>query len=224
MPSAPASKVTWMPASPSGALAAHRVRDSGAHVTALRDVARVAQPLHQRRPRARDAAGIPAELGRRAGEAVAGQGRQHQVEGVLGAAAVRRRVGERADGVEQLDDRAGPAVGHDQRQCVLVPRPDVDEVDLDAVDLGGELRQGVQPRLAPAPVVLARPVAGELQQHRPLHPLRSVGHELLGGPARRLDAAAQVVDLRFGNLDLEGRGRGVDGGGHDASVSATCGR
>ena len=63
------------------------------------------------------------------------------MEGVLGAAAVRGRVGQRADGVEQLDDGAGPAVGHDQRQRVLVRRLDVDEVDVHAVDLGRELRQ-----------------------------------------------------------------------------------
>src|SRR3712207_8514150 len=43
-------------------------------------------------------------------------------EGVLGTSAVRGRVGERADGLEQLDDRAGPAVGHEKRQCVLVTR------------------------------------------------------------------------------------------------------
>ena len=42
------------------------------------------------------------------------------MERILGAAAVRGRVGERADGLEQLDDRARPAVGHDQRQRVLV--------------------------------------------------------------------------------------------------------
>ena len=53
----------------------------------------------------------------------------------------QRRVGQRADGVEQLEDRAGPAMGHDQRQRVLMPRPDVDEVDLDTVDVGRELRQ-----------------------------------------------------------------------------------
>ena len=34
--------------------------------------------------------------------------------------AVRGRVRERADDLEQLDHRAGPAVGHDQRQRVLM--------------------------------------------------------------------------------------------------------
>jgi hypothetical protein len=74
-----------------------------------------------------------------AGEAVAGQRRQHQVEGVLGTSAVRGRVGERADDLEQFDDRAGPAVRDDQRQRVLVRRLDVDEVDVHPVDLGREL-------------------------------------------------------------------------------------
>ena len=71
-------------------LAAHRVGDAGALVAALGDVAGVAEAAHQLRPRLRDAAGIPADLGGLAGEAVAGQGRQHQVERVLGGSAVRR--------------------------------------------------------------------------------------------------------------------------------------
>ena len=75
----------WMPSQPLGCLAAHRVGDGGAHVAALGDVAGVAEAAHQLRPGLRDAAGVPAELGRLAGEAVAGQGRQHQVERVLGA-------------------------------------------------------------------------------------------------------------------------------------------
>ncbi len=199
---------------PLGCLAAHRVGDGGAHVAALGDVARVAEAVHQLRPRVRDAAVLPAELGRLAREAVAGQGRQHQVECVLGGAAVRGRVGQRADGLQQLDDRAGPAVRHDQRQRILVPRPDVDEVDLDPVDLGRELRQRVQSRLAPAPVVLGRPVAGERLQRRQLHALRAVGDELLRRPARRLDPAAQLSELRVGDLDLEG----TDVGAHLAGV------
>jgi hypothetical protein len=81
--------------------------------------------------------------GRLTREAVAGYRRQDQVEGVRGVAAVRRRIGERADGLEQLNDRAGPPVRHDQRQSVLVRRPHVDEVDVHPVDLGRELGQRV---------------------------------------------------------------------------------
>ena len=201
---------------PLGCLAAHRVRDGGAHVAALGDVARVAEAVHQLRPRAGDAAGLPAELGRLAREAVAGQGRQHQVECVLGAAAVRGRVGQRADDLQQLDDRARPAVRHDQRQRVLVRRPHVDEVDVDPVDLGRELRQRVQPRLARAPVVVGRPVAGELLDRRQLHALRAIGDQLPGGQACRGDAAAELGELLLRDVDLERADRGRVGLGAGA--------
>ena len=68
----------WMPRSPSGACAPHRVGDGGAHVAALGDITGVAEAVHQLRPGLRDAADVPAELGRLAGEAVAGQGRQYE--------------------------------------------------------------------------------------------------------------------------------------------------
>ena len=182
-------------------LAAHQVRDEGTHVAALGDVAGVAEAVHQLRPRACGAAGVPAELGRLAREAVARQGRQHQVECVLGGAAVSGRVGQRADGVEQLDDRAGPAMRHDQRQRVLMPRPDMDEVDVHPVDLGRELRKRVQSRLALAPVVLGRPVAGELLHRRQLHALRPICDQLLVGPARCGDASPQLRELFVRDVD-----------------------
>ena len=40
-----------------GCQAAHRVGDGGTHVAALGDVAGVTEPVHQLRPRRRDAAG-----------------------------------------------------------------------------------------------------------------------------------------------------------------------
>ena len=74
-------------------------------------------------------------------------------------------------------------------------------------------------RLALAPVVLGRPVARELLHRRQLHALRPILDELLGGPACRRDAAAQVVDLLLWNLDLERPNLvDVDGGAHSASL------
>ena len=107
---------------------------------------------------------------------------------------------------EHLDDRARPAVGDDQRQRVRVRRPDVDEVDVEAVDLGQELREGVQPRLEPAEVVVGRPVAHELLHRRERDALRQVGDGLLLGPARRLEPPAEVVDVALGATStLNGR-------------------
>ena len=54
----------------------------------------------------------------------------------------------------------------DLRQRIRVRRPYVDEVDLHPVDLGRELRQRVEFRLACAPVVIGGPVAGQLLNGR----------------------------------------------------------
>ena len=118
--------------------------------------------------------------------------------------AVGGRVGQGADGLEQLHDRAGPPVRHDQRQRIFVPRLHVDEVDPDAVDVRGELRQRVQPLLAAPPVVVRRPVPGELLDGRQLDTLRPIVDQLLAGQACDADAAAKVIQGVIWVSDIEG--------------------
>src|SRR5262245_29125971 len=101
---------------------------------------------------------------------------------------MRGRISERTDDLEHLDDRAWPAVRDDQRHGVRVRRLHVDEVDVESVDLSLELWQRVQLRLALAPIMLGRPIARQLLQHRLLDALRSVSDKLLVGPARPGDA------------------------------------
>jgi hypothetical protein len=36
------------------------------------------------------------------------------------AAAMRRGIGQRIDDLHLFDDRAGPSVGNDERQCIFV--------------------------------------------------------------------------------------------------------
>jgi hypothetical protein len=93
----------------------------------------------------------------------------------------------------------------------------VDEVDLDPVDLGRELRKRVELRFGLAPVVVGLPVARQLLQRRQLDALRPIWDELLAGPARRSDATTQLGELLFGNLDTEGPDLscGLDGATHD---------
>jgi hypothetical protein len=74
------------------------------------------------------------------------------MKGVLRAAAVRGGIGERLDDLQLLDDRAGPPVGDDQRQRVLMLGADVDEMNVEPVDFGQEIRQGVQLRESSATV------------------------------------------------------------------------
>ena len=62
------------------------------------------------------------------------------MEGVRCIPAMRRGIGERLDDLELLDDRARPAVRDDERQRILVLRTDVNEMDVEPVDLGDEVR------------------------------------------------------------------------------------
>ncbi len=125
------------------------------------------------------------------------------MERVRRARAVGRRIGERLDDLQLLDDRARPSVRDDQRQRVLVPGADVDEVNVKPVDLGYEIRQGVQFRLALAPVIVRPPVARELLHHRERYALRVVGDRLTLGPPGRVYASAQLGKLRLRKTDLK---------------------
>jgi hypothetical protein len=96
-------------------------------------------------------------------------------------------------------------VGHDQRQRVLVLGLDVHEVDVHAVDLSGELRQRVQPGFDPPSLVLCRPVLAQRLHRGQLHTLRAVADKLPARPARRRQAAPQIVERVFGICTVNGR-------------------
>ena len=175
-----------------GRLQAHLVHDEGAPVPSLGDEAGVPESRHQFRPGSAHSLGPPARRRRLPRESVAGHRRDHHVECVSGAAAMRRRIGESIDELELLDDRAGPSVIDDEWQRAVVVRAGVDEVDVEPVDLGDELRQGVQLRLHHAPVVRGRPVVRESLHRRQLHALRRIRDGLLLGPLRGADASTEV--------------------------------
>ena len=150
----------------------------------------------------------PASVGLRR-EAVARQGRNHDVEGVLGPAAEPRGIGQRADQFDLLEDRSGPPVRDQHRQGVRMPGPDVDEVDVDPVDPGRELRVGVQLRLGLPPVVAGGPVADQFLEQRERRTLRSIGDRLLVGPAGRGETPLQVGEVGRGHVDAEWADRRV---------------
>src|SRR6185437_13944607 len=93
--------------------------DDGTPVAALGDVARVAEASHQLGPDLRDVLRTPAGGGWSTGKAVAGNRRNHDIEGVRGGAAVRDRIREWTDGPEELEHRARPPVRDEQWHGVL---------------------------------------------------------------------------------------------------------
>src|SRR5882672_1114781 len=73
-------------------------------------------------------------------------------------------------------------------------------MNVQSIDLGDELRQGLQLRLDLAPVVLCRPIARESLSRRELHSLRLIGDRLPLRPPCRVDALAQLGKFRFRNI------------------------
>ena len=181
-------------------------RHDGAPVAALRAVAVVAERGHELGPRARDAPGVPAALGRRARERVPGNRRARRRGTRRPGRRRARRVGERPDHVEELDERARPAVREDERERVGLGRARVEEVHAGAVDLGEEVVELVEARLASAPVVVVAPVGDELLQVAALGavvPAR-VGDLLreAGAPSRsRRSSRTRVGDVDAERLD-----------------------
>ena len=90
-----------------------------------------------------------------------------------------------------------------QRYRVGRLRLHVQEVDTLAVDLGRELRMGVDPRLGLAPIEGLGPLLGEFADERNRLPMGPVG---AGGmrPARAIETDAQIFDGLVGDRDGEG--------------------
>src|SRR5262245_45729548 len=76
-------------------------------------------------------------------------------------------------------------------------------MDVETVDLGDEVRHGVEARLDFTPVVLRAPVAREFLDGGERDALREVGDRLTLGQPRGIHAPAQLVEFRFGDADLE---------------------
>src|SRR5215470_3813712 len=108
-----------------------------------------------------------------------------------------RGIGERIDDLHLLDDRARPTVRDDERQRLFMFRTNVNEMNVQAIDLGDELRQSVQPYLALAPVVLRRPIAGKRLSRRELHALGCICYRFTFRPPCIVDAPSQFGEFRF---------------------------
>jgi hypothetical protein len=84
---------------------------------------------------------------------------------------------------------------NDQRERVLVLRTHVDEVDIEPVDGGDELRQPIQLRFRFPPVVLRRPIARELLHRPELDALRCIRDRFALRPLGRRYPSPQVGEI-----------------------------
>jgi hypothetical protein len=134
-------------------------------------------PCHQPVPERGDRGGRKPARRRGGGKSEPRQRRHHHGERVRGIAAVRSRVGQQRDQVQVLTERAGPAVGQQQRQRVRAPSGRVYQVDPLAVHGDFAVGQLVQPGLErghvePLPVRQQRGQPGPGHAAGPALPVR----------------------------------------------------
>ncbi len=87
----------------------------------------------------------------------------------------------------------------------------MNEVNIQPVDLGDELRHGVEPRFHFPPVVFGLPVAHEFLDGRQGYALGVIVDGLLLGPAGRGQAPAEIDQRLFGHVDTERADRIIRG-------------
>ncbi len=125
------------------------------------------------------------------------------MEGLRRIAAVRTRVSERADHVEELDHGARPTVAEDQREGARLGRAHVQKVGVLPVDGGRELRELVQLCLVLSPVVGRTPVLDQFLQvvQRDTAVPACAGN--LAGPPDTAQPVVEVVEVGLRDLDPE---------------------
>jgi hypothetical protein len=178
--------------------------DRGAPIAALRGETSVAERLvHQLGEAVGDLLNAEARLPRFERQAVAGERRRHDGEGVRGIAAKPRRVGEARDQLHELEDRAGPAVQQQQRARGWSFAGHMQKMQIDAAEGRLVLREAVEPRFLGAPIKDAAPVIDELLE---IPDIRSVSPRLprrLVGETRSPEPFAEIGDGLIGNFERE---------------------
>ena len=180
-----------------------RAADDRAPVPALGPVPVVAEAGHQRREHVGHLLRVVARLGGLPGEAEPRQRGDDHVESVRGVAAVGSWIRERAHQVHELDERAWPSVGEQERHRVGVGRAYVDEVHVQPVDRGGEVIELVEAAFLGAPVEAVLPVGKQVLQ------IGAIGAVLPGltrprvREARAREPLPQVRQRGVGHRDTE---------------------
>ena len=183
----------------------------GAPVAALRAEAPVAQHVrHQRREAIGDRLDAEAWLAGAEGQAVAGQGGRHHGEGIGRVAAEAGGVGEPRNDIEELEDRAGPAMHQQQGHRVGADAGDVQVVQVDPVQRHHELREGIEACLLGAPIEAVLPMGEQALEIVDIGPEGPWLAGCLVGQAGEGEAGLEIGDRRI----RDGQGEGARLRGH----------
>src|SRR4029453_4600711 len=151
-------------------LQGHERGNPGPEISALSPVAIVTQTTHEAVPQPGDVLIVDARPTGPFGEPVTRKGRDDDVKGGT-VDAVGKWIGQEWHERKQLDERARPAVGQNQRNTVPVSGPLMDEVDVHAVELGAEMSGRAQLPLLCLPIEFAGPILKQLPKVVKVSPL-----------------------------------------------------
>src|SRR6266404_3551321 len=115
-----------------------------------------------------------------------------------------RRVHQRLDDLQKLEDRSRPAMGEYNWQGALVLRSDVNEVNSETVNLRAKLWQPIQRALNTTPVVAGAPVFSERLRFVQRRSLRPIGYRFLVRPAGVGKSVLEIVECCLRYMNLEG--------------------
>src|SRR4051812_46063596 len=185
---------------------------------ALHTIPGVAKPRHQGRFDRRHPRRVEAPLARLVRESKSRQRRRHDIERVVGTAAVSNGIGQWSDHFRELDNRPRPAVRDEERQRIALLRTAMDEMDLHTVDRRRELLETVQRAFLRAPVEAVAPVADQRLEIRAAGAVGPFRPGNLVGEPRPRQPGFEVGELGIGNVDGErGDARVVRGARDDAA-------
>ena len=128
----------------------------------------------------------------------------------VGSAPNAAGVGERTDQVVELVHRPRPAMDEQQREGRRPAAADVVVVKVEAIDLVEELGVAVQVGFVATPIVLRTPVVAERAHVVDVGAVVPAGAGESVGPARTVEALAQVIEDGVGDGDLEGTWHGLN--------------
>lgn len=94
-------------------------------------------------------------------------------------------------------------MGDDNRKRVGMLRLYMDKVNVEPIDFGDEIGQSVEPGLTFSPVIVVRPIGGELLHRGHLHALRIIRDGFLVWPACRQNPALEVGEVFVGGMKFE---------------------
>ena len=152
-------------------------------VATLDAVPVIPQPCHELGPDFGNLLRPEPTLGRLVGESIAWHRRRHDVERIVGRAAMRNRVRERPDNLRELGDGPRPTVRDDQRGGIRLRGALVNKVRVESVEHRLELVEFVQPAFLLPPVKTVPPVTDQIREIAQLGAIVPVGAiQLIGQP------------------------------------------